>query len=155
NVRAFLEQAAVGHLDGGIGERRDDMGTLVDVLRTVADLDLDVVLCGHLAAERFAVRARRTEHHELLDRAHASEGLHVRARHAAGPSMPTTSASSFAMYLTPMPPSPPTRICWRWPSLRKASGSPFSIEVSRIRPQNRPGRMQYFSCVTAPLYSVS
>ena len=30
----------------------------------------------------------------------------------------------------------------------KASGSPFSIEVSRIRPQKSPGRTQYFSCVT-------
>jgi hypothetical protein len=36
-----------------------------------------------------------------------------------------------------------------------ASGSPFSIEVSSTRPQYRPGREQYFSCVTAPLYRVS
>ena len=71
------------------------------------------------------------------------------------PSIPTTSASSFAMYLTPMPPSAPTRMCCKWPSLMKASGSPFSIEVSRIRPQNSPGRVQYFSCVTTPLYSLS
>jgi hypothetical protein len=36
----------------------------------------------------------------------------------------------------------------------KASGSPFSIDVSRIRPQNSPGRVQYFSWVRTPLYSL-
>ena len=71
------------------------------------------------------------------------------------PSMPTTSASLRAMYFTPMPPSPATRMCWRMPSLMKASGSPFSIEVRKIRPQNVPGWVQYFSWVRTPLYSVS
>ena len=67
------------------------------------------------------------------------------------PSMPTVAASAFAIYFTPMPPSPPTRICCSTPSLMKASGSPVSMEVSRISPQNRPGREQYFSWVVTPL----
>jgi hypothetical protein len=44
-----------------------------------------------------------------------------------------------------------TRMCWSTPSLMKASGSPVSTDVKKISPQKRPGRMQYFSCVIAPL----
>jgi hypothetical protein len=41
--------------------------------------------------------------------------------------------------MPPMPAPPPTRICCNTPSLMKASGSPFSIEVRKINPQNVPG----------------
>ena len=64
------------------------------------------------------------------------------------PSMPITSASGRDMYFTPSPPSAPTRMCCRTPSLMSASGSPVSIEVRKISPQNRPGFVQYFSSVT-------
>src|SRR5215510_10959193 len=82
NMRALFQQAAVGDVDGGIGERSQDMRSLVDVLRLVADLDLDIVLRRHLAAEGLAVRLGRAEHHELLDGAYAGERLHMGARHA-------------------------------------------------------------------------
>ena len=83
-MRALLEQAAVGDLERGVGQRRDDVRALVDVLRLVADLHLDVVVRRHLAAELLAVLLGRAEHLQLLDGAHARERLHVGARHAAG-----------------------------------------------------------------------
>ena len=70
--------------NGGVGQRRHDVRALVDVLRPVADLHLDVVGRRHLAAEVLAVLLGRAEHLQLLDRAHAGERLHMGARHAAG-----------------------------------------------------------------------
>ena len=69
--------------------------------------------------------------------------------------MPTTRASFLAMYLTPIAPSAPTRMCWSTPSFMSASGSPVSIEVRKIRPQKRPGREEYFSSVTTSPSRVS
>ena len=60
------------------------MGALVDLLRPVADLDLDIVFRRHLAAELLAVCLGGAEHLQLLDGAHARERGHVGARHAAG-----------------------------------------------------------------------
>ena len=51
DMGALLEQGAVGHLDRGIGESRQDVGALVDVFGAVAHLHLDVVFRRHLAAE--------------------------------------------------------------------------------------------------------
>ena len=76
--------AAIGDRHRGIRQRGNDVGALVDVLGPVADLDLDIVFRRHLAAELLAVLAGRAEHLQLLDRAHAGEGLHVGARHPAG-----------------------------------------------------------------------
>ena len=59
------------------------MSALVDVLRIVADLYLDIVLGRHLTAETLAVFAGGTEHLQLLDGTHAGERLHVAPRHAA------------------------------------------------------------------------
>jgi len=64
--------------------------------------------------------------------------------------MPRTSASCRAIYLAPMPESAPTLMCCKYPSLISASGSPFQMLLSKIKPQNRPGRTQYFSWVIAP-----
>lgn len=112
-----------------------DVGAFVDRLRLVADHDLDVAGLRHFAAELLAVLSRGTVHLQPFDIAHARERPHVGARHAAGAEHADHLGVALARYLTPMPPSAPTRMCCRYPSLMKASGSPVSIEVSRINPQ--------------------
>ena len=83
DVRSRLEQGPMGYLYGGIGNRGQDVGALVDGLGIVADLYLDIVLGRHLTAETLAVFPGGTEHLQLLDVTHAGEGLHMGARHAA------------------------------------------------------------------------
>ena len=51
------------------------------------------------------------------------------------PNMPTTEASSRAMYLAPNPAQPPTRMCWSTPSLTMARGSPLAMLNTMMRPQ--------------------
>ena len=82
---ALLEQAAVGDLDRGIGQRRDDVGALVDVLGAVADLHLDVVFLppsrGRTLRGSRLVGLNTCSFLMLRTR---GERLHVGARHAAG-----------------------------------------------------------------------
>ncbi len=75
----------------------------------------------------------------------AEESLHVRARHAAGAEHADTRASVRARCFAPIAESAPTRMCWMTPSLRMASGAPFSVLNRKMRPQNFPGSTQYFS----------
>ena len=59
------------------------------------------------------------------------------------PIMPTDVAFWRARYLAPIPPPPPTRMCCSTPSLMIASGSPFLVLNSMMRPQKVPGSTQY------------
>src|ERR1043166_8183042 len=81
NMSAGLTEAAVRDGFSRVGERREDIGSPIDLLRGVANYGLDAEYLPNFAGKPLAIGTRGAEDLHLFDITDLDERLHVASRH--------------------------------------------------------------------------